>query len=328
MNRNGDSLPRVSLISPVYNGGPHYPACFESLCRLDYPEERLEVHVIDDYSIDGTRPYLQRQSTPGFVHLHFPASNQGRSRVRNQALRYASGDIIILLDGDMEVRPDFVLEHIAELAKPGRQAVIGRVEPAPWLPRSKLNRYLYDYSHRGARQFGPNVPIGFQYLLTNNLALSRDALEAGGTLEESFRYYGGEDTLFGYHLARRFPNGIYHSDKPVSLHHHDRTLRQYLKDLGDYGYHNLPRIVSRYPEISSTLAADFAWPLAGSYFRCKRALGRLLFNPITCFLGRALLPVAPFPIINALVRFLFVAAVVQGLRKHVRNQKGLLPDPG
>ncbi len=328
MNRSGDSLPRVSLISPIHNGGPHYPACFESLCRLDYPEGRLEVHVIDDYSTDGTRPYLQRQSTPGFVHLHFPASNQGRSRVRNKALRYATGDMIILLDGDMEVRPDFVLEHIAELAKPGRQAMIGRVEPAPWLPESKLNHYLYAYPRRGARQFGPDAPVPFHYLLTNNLSLTRQALKAGGALDESFHGYGGEDTLFGYHLARIFPNGIFYSDRPVAYHHHHRTLQQHMDDFANYGYHNLPRIVSRYPEISSTLAADFAWPLAGSYFRCKRALGRLLFNPITCFLGRALLPVAPFPISNALVRFLFVAAVVQGLRKHVRNQKGLLPNPG
>lgn len=314
-----EEQPLVSIIIPVYNGGPYYPTCFNSLCRLTYPPDRLEVHIIDDCSTDGTREYLQRQSPPDFIRPHFPETNLGRARARNLALSCATGEVIILLDGDMEVRPDFVQEHVAELSRPGREAVIGHVKPAPWLTRSKLNRYLYDYAHRGARQFGPNVPIGFQYLLTNNLALSREAMEAGGTLEKSFRHYGGEDTLFGYRLARRFPKGIYYSDKPVSLHHHDRTLRQHLKDLGDYGYHNLPRIVSRHPEIATTLAADYAWPLTGRQFRYKRAAGRLLFNAVTCRLGRALLPVAPFPISNVFIRFLFAAAVVRGLRWYVRE---------
>jgi len=320
--------PSVSVVVTIHNGGPHYPTCFESLCRLTYPPDHLEVQVVDDCSTDGTREFLKQQAPPGFIHLHFPDRTLGRTRSCNLALGHATGEIVIFLDGDMEVQPDFVEQHVAELARPGREAVVGKVEPAPWLPKSKLNRYLYESSLRGARRFGAGQPIGFQYLIFNNAALSRVAVEAGELFEESLRRFGGKDILFAYRVAQRFPSGIYYSNRPVSYHHHDRPLGAHLNLLRDYGYHNLPRIVSRYPEISSTLAADFAWPLAGSYFRCKRALGRLRFNPITCFLGRALLPVAPLPISNALVRFLFVAAVVQGLRKHVRNQKGLLPDPG
>ena len=321
MTGDRDHLPRVSIVVPTYNGGPHYPACFEALCQLDYPSERLEVHIIDDCSTDGTREYLQRQSPPDFIRFHFSEANLGRSRARNLALSYATGEVIILLDGDMEVKPVFVREHVAELLKPGRTTVIGRIEPAPWLPKSRLNHYLYASKLRGARQFGPNVHIGFQYLLTGNLALSREALEAGGAFEESLYHYGGEDTLFAYRVAREFPDGIFYSDKPVSYHHEDRPLNVHLDLLHDYGCHNLPRIVSRHPEIAATLAADFAWPLAGRRFCYRRAMGRLLFNPVTCFLGRGLLPVTPFPISNILVRFLFVAAVVRGLRRYVREHK-------
>ncbi len=314
-------MPSVSLISPIRNGGLHYPACFESLCRLDYYEGGLEVHVIDDCSTDGTRGYLQQQLPPEFIRLHFPEANLGRARARNLALSQATGEVIIFLDGDMEILPNFVIEHIAELAKPGRQAVIGRVEPAPWLPKSKLNNYLYAYPHRGARQFGPDTPVPFHFIPTNNLSLTRQALNAGGTLDESFLGYGGEDTLFGYHMTRIFPNGIYYSDQPVSYHHQDRTLEAHLELLYDYGYYNLSCIVSGYPEIAAHLAADFTWPLAGAYFRFKRALGRLLFNPLTRFIGRALLSVTPFPISNLLVRFLFIASVVQGLRHYVSDNQ-------
>jgi len=309
------------VVVTIHNGGPHYPACFNSLCGLTYPPDRLEVHVVDDCSTDGTREFLRQQTPPAFIHRHFPDSNLGRSRACNLALGRATGEIVVFLDGDMEVFPDFVDQHVAELARPGREAVVGRVEPAPWLPKSKLNRYLYESSLRGARQFGPAVPIDFQYLVFNNAALSRAAVEAGRPFEESLMHYGGKDVLFAYRVAQKFPDGIYYSDQAVAYHHHDRSLDAHLNLLRDYGRHNLPQIISHHPELATTLAADFAWPLDGMYFRCKRAVGWLLFNPLTCCMSRALLPVTPFPVSNILVRFLFVAAVVRGLRQYVRNNK-------
>ncbi len=321
-------LPKTSLVAPIHNGGPHYPVCFKSLCRLDYPPDRLEVHIIDDGSTDGTREFLLAQVPPPFIHIHCLPENIGLGGARNYGLQYANGEVVILLDGDMVVAPDYVDEHVAELAKTGREAIIGRIAPADWVPRTKLNRYLYEYPYRGARQYGLDKPVEFQFLLSSNTAFSRAAIETAGGRHEPFTHYGGEETIFAYQIARKFPGGIFYSNKPVAYHHEDRPLGPHLNLLRDYGYHNLPLIVSRHPEIATALAADFAWPLAGSYFRCKRALGRLLFNPVTYSLSRALLPITPFPISNALVRFLIVAAVVQGLRKHVRNQKGLLPDPG
>ena len=323
-----DAQTTVSLVAPIYNGGAHYRDCFASLCRLDNLEGRLEVHIIDDASTDGTREYLRSQSPPPFVHVHFPESNLGRSRVRNLGLGYAPGGVIILLDGDMEVQPDFVRAHLAELIKPGREAVIGRVEPALWLPKTKLNHYLYHAERRGARQFGPDVPIGFQYVLTRNLALSRMALEAGGPFEESFRHYGGEDTLFGYQLARAFPNGIFYSDQPVAIHHHQRTLRQHLHDFGDYGYQNLPVIIKRHPEIATPLAADFAWPFPGAYFSRRRRWGRVLFNAFTTLLARTVLVLAPQSRSSGLVRFLTVGSVVRNLRRYVRDHRPDVRPPG
>ncbi len=313
--------PSVSVVVTIHNGGPHYPTCFHSLCQLTYPPDRLEVHAVDDCSTDGTREFLRRQTPPDFIQRYFPDSNLGRSRACNLALGHVTGGIVIFLDGDMEVQPDFVDQHVAELARPGREAVVGKVEPAPWLPKSKLNRYLYESSLRGARRFSPGVPIEFQYVAFNNAALSRAAAEAGGLFEESFIHFGGKDILFAYRVAQRFPGGIYYSDQPVSYHHQDRPLEAHLSLLRDYGYYNLPQIVGRHPELASILAADFAWSLDGMYFRCKRAVGRLLFNPLTYCMSRAMLPVTPFPVSNILVRFLFVAAVVRGLRKYVRNNK-------
>ncbi|UCH09809.1 MAG: glycosyltransferase family 2 protein [Fidelibacterota bacterium] len=311
----------MSIVVTVYNGGPHFPTCFASLCKLSYPADRLEIHLVDDCSMDGTREFLQGQSAPDFLHLHFPDTNLGRTRACNLALAQTTGEVVIFLDGDMEVQPDFVDQHLAELAKPGREAVVGLVKPAAWIPRTKLNRYMYDYSRRGARQFGPDTPIDFQYLAFNNAALSHAAVDSGGLFEESFRHFGGKDILFAYRLAQRFPRGIYYSDKPVAYHHHDRSLGTYMALLRQYGYYNLPQIISQHPELATILAADYAWPLPGNHFRYKRMAGKVLFSRVIRSIIRGLLIVTPSPLSGMLVRFLLVSAVVQGLRKHVREHR-------
>ncbi len=312
--------PAVSLISPIYNGGEHYSTCYESLLNLNYLDGQLQILVIDDCSTDGTREYLANQSPPEHLRIIFPEHNLGRSNVRNHALTFATGEIIIFLDGDMEVSLDFVTKHVEELQKPNRKAVIGHVDPADWLPRTKLFRYLYDYGRRGAKQFGPDKPVGFQYVLTNNFSLWRDALDAGGPFPAEFHHYGGEDTIFGYRLARQFPNGLYYRPEARSTHHHDRQLKNYLASLADYGSYNLPQIMEEHPEIATPLAADYAWHLPGKYFRRKRLIGLWLFNTFTIHLAKAVLALSPRIIGGPLVRFLIVATVVQNLRLHIRRK--------
>lgn len=312
--------PFVSIVVTIRDGGPHFPTCLKSWCQLSYPAERLEIQLVDDFSTDGTREFLKELSGPDFLHVHYPDENLGRSKACNLGMSHAKGEVVILLDGDMEVQPDFVERHLAELAKPGREAVVGRIEPAPWVPKSKLNRYLYESSLRGARQFGKDRPIGFQYLIFSNAALSRAAVEAGGAFEETFTHYGGKDILFAYRIARAFPNGIYYNEAAAASHHQDRQLGTHLRLLRGYGQHNLSQIMHRHPEIATPLAADLAWPLDDPLFRRRRRTGRLLFNGTCHALARMLLIITPYPFSNVIVRYLIVGSVVQGLRKYVRQQ--------
>jgi glycosyltransferase involved in cell wall biosynthesis len=321
------SEPSVSIVVTIRDGGPHFPTCLAALGQLSYPAERLEIHLVDDFSTDGTREFLQRHAGPDFLHIHYPDKNLGRCRACNLGLSFAKGEVVILLDGDMEVQPDFVERHLAELGKPGREAVVGRIEPASWISNSKLNRYLYESSLRGAKQFGPDQPISFQYLIFSNAALSRAALEAGGTFEETFIHFGGKDILFAYRIARKFPNGSYYNREVATRHHQDRDLGTQLSLMREYGYHNLSQIMHRHPEIATPLAADLAWPLDDPLFRRRRTMGRLLFNKAGHMLARLLVVITPYPLSNVIIRYLIVGSVVQGLRKYVREHRVPLQSP-
>lgn len=313
-------VPSVTVITPVFNGGSHYPNCFQSILAQDYPPAHLQIIVVNDGSTDGTTEYLKGLILPDNVLIHHIGQNSGLGAARNKGLALADGEIIILLDGDMEVSSNWVQTHVDEQAKPGRMAVMGAIAPAHWVPLTRLNSYLYLYPKRGARQFGIDRPIPFLYLLSSNTSFKKAAVDAGGRFE-AFSHYGGEEVIFAFKVARSFPNGIFFSEDAVAIHHEDKPLEKYLKGLADYGYHNLPQIMGQHPEIATPLAADYAWPLPGDYFRRKRLIGLWLFNTFTIHLARVLLVLSPKIVGGPLIRFLIVATVVRNLRRYLRSIK-------
>ena len=53
-------LPSISVIIPVYNRPHDITTCLDSLLKLDYPEDKLEIIVVDDASTDKTRDMVSR----------------------------------------------------------------------------------------------------------------------------------------------------------------------------------------------------------------------------------------------------------------------------
>ena len=56
------SLPSVSIILVNLNGVHHFEKLFESLRALDYPDELLEVVVVDNASVDGSAQWLDKRA--------------------------------------------------------------------------------------------------------------------------------------------------------------------------------------------------------------------------------------------------------------------------
>ena len=46
--------PRVSVVTAARNEEQNIGACIESLTRLDYPKDKLEIIIVDDGSTDAT----------------------------------------------------------------------------------------------------------------------------------------------------------------------------------------------------------------------------------------------------------------------------------
>ncbi|MFI0422194.1 glycosyltransferase [Spongiactinospora sp. 9N601] len=98
----------VTVVVPAYNGQDKLDLALAGLAAQTYPQELLEVVVVDNGSepalrLGGIRPELTR-----LVGCETP----GRAAARNAGLAAATGDVVHWLDSDVVLAPDEVEAHL------------------------------------------------------------------------------------------------------------------------------------------------------------------------------------------------------------------------
>jgi len=185
----------VSIVIPTYNKLPYLRATLRSLRSLDYPQNSFEVVVVDDGSQDGTANYLSAGRFDFRFQTVSHETNQGRSAARNSGLRLAKGRVVVFLDDDMSVVPDFLHAHLHEHGQASKRVVLGNVRSTPEVTRTALVQYL---DSRGVHKLKKGQQVPFRYFATGNVSAERDLLLEGGLFDERFKEYGGEELELGY----------------------------------------------------------------------------------------------------------------------------------
>ncbi len=112
MTEEGQTLPVVSIIVPVFNVKSYVSECVGSLCRQTYTN--LEILLVDDGSTDGSGEvcdeYADRDERIRVIHQ----ANRGLSGARNTGLDNVQGEYIAFVDSDDLVSPNYV-ETLYEL---------------------------------------------------------------------------------------------------------------------------------------------------------------------------------------------------------------------
>lgn len=121
------SCAKISVIIPTYKP-THLSIVLKQLSKL---EKNLEVILVDDSGNDT--PLLNDKYTELSVKIIKHDKNYGRPAARNTGAAYASGDILVFIDQDMILAPDFFAQAIKLiLSNNGKGIVLGLRHTLPY----------------------------------------------------------------------------------------------------------------------------------------------------------------------------------------------------
>jgi glycosyltransferase involved in cell wall biosynthesis len=113
---------KVSIVIPAYNEEDCIERCIKSVLNQNYKD--LEVILVDDGSTDKTVEIAKKYPIKIIKGQH-----EGNSVAKNLGWREAKGDIVIFIDADMVIHPNYVSETVKCYKKKGVGGTAHREQP-------------------------------------------------------------------------------------------------------------------------------------------------------------------------------------------------------
>jgi len=113
--------PSVSILIPTHNEEKNIGQKLDNIVRVSYPEELIEIIVVDDASTDRTlsviEGFLEKNQVRNLKIVR-QDSREGKSAALNKALGVSSNQIVIVSDADTTWDKDILEKAIPYLADP------------------------------------------------------------------------------------------------------------------------------------------------------------------------------------------------------------------
>lgn len=224
-----DDLPLVSVVIPVKDRAADLRNCLSSLHALAYPQDRLQVVVVDDGSSDDTPEVAQQL---GATLIHSGAVGGGPALARNRGAEVARGEIIAFIDSDCTAAENWLLELLPAFSDPEVAAVGGWVDGMH--DGSPLDRYeaVMSSLNLGKREMLGGAGGDTFYLPSCNLLMRREPFIAAGGFRTELHV--GEDVDLTWRL-RDSGWKIQYLPCGTVFHAHRSLIWPFMKRRFDYG---------------------------------------------------------------------------------------------
>jgi glycosyltransferase involved in cell wall biosynthesis len=184
---------RASVLIPTYQRCASVRRLLGALAQQTLPGSSYEVIVAIDGSDDRTAEMVASFAAP-YGLRSFWQPNRGRAAACNLGLRECRGEVVVILDDDMEPVPGFLAAHLERHRESESYGVLGAV-PIPIEPITPpVVRFVAaKFSTHLNRLAQPEKTIGIRDFYSGNFSIRRDMLVKIGGFDEEFRIYGNED---------------------------------------------------------------------------------------------------------------------------------------
>lgn len=118
-----NEIPFVTIQLPLYNESNVVERLLESVTKIEYPKDKLEIQVLDDSTDDSvtiTQKLVEKYSNLGFdIHYIHRDNREGfKAGALKYGLEFAKGEFIAIFDADFVPKSDFLLKTIPHFNDP------------------------------------------------------------------------------------------------------------------------------------------------------------------------------------------------------------------
>ena len=271
---------QMSVVIPTYQRRESIKRLLNALKHQRIQPDRFEVLVVIDGSSDGTEDLIANIKTPYSLRA-ICQPNRGRAAACNTGIRNAHGDIIVLLDDDMEPESGFLAAHWQAHQGQKRLGVVGAVPVAARPGSSYASLYISEKFRQHLEKLSQQ---GYQLTLrdfySGNFSIKRKCLLEVGLFDEEFRIYGNEDLELSLRLRKAGVSLVYCRDA--------LAYQYYEKDFSALARDNIAKgmtavlFARKHPEVYSELKlskyAEGSWQwriLRAGLLRLSRVWSRM-----------------------------------------------------
>jgi GT2 family glycosyltransferase len=224
-----NAIPYLSVIIPTYRRRDSVERALRALARQTLAPETYEVIVSIDGSQDGTREMIETFSVP-YRLAHVWQPNRGRGAACNAGIRMARGEMLVIVDDDMEPAPDCLESHWHAHPIGSRFGVMGAVPisgedddpPVAAYIAAKFNQHLDNLAQ-------PDHCLTLRDFYSGHFSIRRDVLLEVGLFDEAFRIYGNEDLELSLRLTKAGVTLIY-APRALAYQHYSKDFAALARD--------------------------------------------------------------------------------------------------
>lgn len=268
--------PTVSVIIATRNRTASLVRLLRQLGEQSIAADRVEIVVVDDGSSEAVAPALDGLHL-GVRLQALRAEGVGPGAARHHGVLQSGGAILVFLDDDMQVGPEFLAAHVNVHERVPGAVVLGRIDPDPALAGMPLfERFHARQMDRWRLAVSENrSPVQGMHLCAGNFSVTRRDYDAVGGFDTSLRY--AEDRELGIRLELHGCTLCY-ADAAATIHSSDHaSVAVWLRRPHTYGRldHQIAKMHPRadahpwrfwaliHPLSQPVVAVSLVWPAAG-----------------------------------------------------------------